>query len=212
MKILAINGSPRKIGNTALLLYRALEGAASQGAESELIHLYDLNFKGCISCFACKRKGGKSYGKCAMNDDLTPILEKVESADAIILGSPIYAGTVTGVIKSFMERLIFQYSTYGENSTSLFKRKIRTGFIYTMAATESMAEDFGYPHHFKLNEQTLARTLGTAESLIAIDTQFLDYIKDITSGIAPAKKAANCEEVFPQDCEKAFTMGVKFAS
>ena len=212
MKILAINGSPRKQGSTALLLNKALEGAASQGAETELIHLYDLNFKGCISCFACKSKGGKSYGNCAMIDDLTPILKKVEFADAVILGSPIYAGSVTGVIKSFMERLIFQYATYGENSVSLFKRKIRAGFIYTMAATESMAEDFGYLYHFKLNEQTLARTLGTAESLVAIDTQFLDYIKDITSSIAPVKKAESCEKRFSQDCEKAFTLGVKFAS
>ena len=62
MKILAINGSPRKNSNTATLLKKALEGAAAQGAETELIHLYDLNFKGCISCFACKLKDGKSYG------------------------------------------------------------------------------------------------------------------------------------------------------
>jgi multimeric flavodoxin WrbA len=59
MKIIAINGSPRKDWNIATLLNEALEGAASQGAENELIHLYDLNYKGCISCFACKTKGGK---------------------------------------------------------------------------------------------------------------------------------------------------------
>ena len=87
---MAFNGSPRKKWNTATLLEKALEGAASQGAETELIHLYDLNYKGCISCFACKTIGGKSYGKCAVRDDLTPIFRKVEKADAIILGSPIY--------------------------------------------------------------------------------------------------------------------------
>ncbi|SPF52384.1 hypothetical protein SBF1_5670010 [Candidatus Desulfosporosinus infrequens] len=54
MKIIAINGSPRKKWNTDILLNKALEGAASQGAETELIHLYDLNYKGCISCFACE--------------------------------------------------------------------------------------------------------------------------------------------------------------
>lgn len=54
MKVLAINGSPRKTWNTATVLTKALEGAASQGAQTELIHLYDLNYKGCISCFACK--------------------------------------------------------------------------------------------------------------------------------------------------------------
>jgi len=65
------------------LLEKALKGAASQGAETELIQLYDLNFKGCMSCFACKTKGGKSYGKCAIKDDLAPILKKVEQASNI---------------------------------------------------------------------------------------------------------------------------------
>ncbi len=54
MKILALNESPRKKWNTATLLKKALDGAASQGPKTELIHLYDLNYKGCISCFACK--------------------------------------------------------------------------------------------------------------------------------------------------------------
>ena len=73
MKVIAINGSPRKNWNTATMLEKALEGTASEGAETELIHLYDLNFKGCTSCFACKLKDGKSYGKCAMKDELTHV-------------------------------------------------------------------------------------------------------------------------------------------
>jgi multimeric flavodoxin WrbA len=87
MKVIAINGSPRKGWNTATLLNRALEGAASEGAETELIHLYDLDFKGCISCFACKLKGGKSYGQCAVKDELTPLLKQIEEeADALVIG------------------------------------------------------------------------------------------------------------------------------
>ena len=95
MKVFAINGSPRKTWNTAKLLQEVLKGAAAQGAETELIHLYDISFKGCTSCFGCKLKGGKSYGRCAMNDGLTPILEKLAGADTFVLGSPIYFGTVT---------------------------------------------------------------------------------------------------------------------
>jgi multimeric flavodoxin WrbA len=76
MKIIAFNGSPRKNWNTAMLLQKALEGAASEGAQTELIHLYDLNYKGCISCFACKTREGKSYGRCAVKDELTPVLKK----------------------------------------------------------------------------------------------------------------------------------------
>ena len=86
VKVLAINGSPRTKCNTATLLNNALEGAASRGAETELVHLYKLNFKGCISCFACKLKNGESYGRCAVNDDLTPILTKAEEARCHYLG------------------------------------------------------------------------------------------------------------------------------
>ena len=135
MKIIAVNGSPRKTWNTATLLKKALKGAASQGAETELVHLYDLNFKGCISCFACKTMGGKSYGKCAVRDDLRPILGKIAAADGLILGSPIYFGIVTGEMRSFMERLLFPYFTYTAPPQSLAPKQMPTGFIYTMNIT-----------------------------------------------------------------------------
>ena len=60
MKILAINGSPRKTWNTAQMLESALAGCRDAGAETKLVHLIDLNFKGCISCFGCKRLGGRA--------------------------------------------------------------------------------------------------------------------------------------------------------
>ena len=124
MKVIAINGSPRKGWNTATLLNRALVGAASEGADTELIHLYDLNFKGCTSCFACKLKDGKSYGRCALKDELTPVLKQIEEeADAIILGSPIYFGTVTGEMRSFMERLMFPYLTYTNPPPRYFRER-----------------------------------------------------------------------------------------
>ena len=78
MKVMAFNGSPRKKWNTATLLNKALEGAASQGAETKIVHLYDLDFKGCISCFTCKTRGGKSYGTCGVKDDLTPIYGEIK--------------------------------------------------------------------------------------------------------------------------------------
>ena len=56
-KVIAINGSPRKTWNTATLLEHALSGARSAGAETELIHLYDLDFKGCVSCFCLQAQG-----------------------------------------------------------------------------------------------------------------------------------------------------------
>ena len=93
MNVIGINGSPRKQWNTATLVAKALEGAAAKGATTELVHLYDLDFKGCKSCFACKTRGCKSYGKCILNDELAPVLEKIAAADALAIGSPIYFGT-----------------------------------------------------------------------------------------------------------------------
>lgn len=92
-KIFAINGSPRKNKNTAQLLQEALRGVKDKGAEVKLVNLYDLNFHGCYSCFACKRLGSSAFGKCIHKDDLQPILKEIhEEADALIMGMPIYFG------------------------------------------------------------------------------------------------------------------------
>jgi multimeric flavodoxin WrbA len=212
MKVIVLNGSPRKKWNTATLLKHALDGAASRGARTELIHLYDYNYKGCISCFACKLKEGKSYGRCAVNDELKPVLNKVHEADAIILGSPIYFGMPTGVMRSFTERLLFQYLTYDANHSSLFKRNIPTGLIYTMNIEESLLEVMGYDRIFTSIEMTFKRFFGSSETLLVTDTyQFNDYSKYETSAFSEAKKAQRKAEVFPEDCRKAFEMGVRFA-
>ena len=211
MKAIAINGSPRKKWNTATLLERALEGAASEGAETEIIHLYDLNFKGCISCFACKLKDGKSYGKCAMNDELTPVLEKLKDADAVILGSPIYLGNSTGEMRSFMERYIFPFLVYSENPRSLYPRNIPIGYIYTTGAKEENFDVFGLHKVIELNEGVATRIFGYSESLYSTDTyQFDDYSKYVADRFDPEEKAKRREEVFPKDCEKAFEMGIRF--
>ncbi|MGZ4894058.1 MAG: flavodoxin family protein [Halobacteriota archaeon] len=212
MNVLAINGSPRTKCNTATLLDSALEGAASQGAETELVHLYKLTFKGCISCFSCKLKNGESYGRCAVNDELTPVLKKVEEADAIILGSPIYLGTDTGEMRSFMERLIFPYLVYDENHSTLFKKKIRTGLIHTMGAPEDQIKLMGVDRHLSLVEMLMKRTFGEAESLFVTDTyQFDDYSKYESSRFNVEKKAERRREEFPKDRKRAFEMGVRFA-
>ena len=211
MKVIAINGSSRKKWNTATMLEKALEGAASEGVETELIHLYDLDFKGCISCFACKLKDGKSYGKCAMKDELTHVLDKLKDADAVILGSPIYLGNSTGEMRSFMERFIFPYMVYSANPMTLYLKKIPVGYIYTLGAKEEYLDAFGFRKVMELNEGVATRIFGYSESLYSTDTyQFDDYSKYVADRFDPEEKAKRRAEVFPQDCEKAFEMGVRF--
>ena len=211
MKVIAINGSPRKKWNTATLLEKALEGAVSEGAETELIHLYDLNFKGCTSCFACKLKNGKSYGKCAMEDELTPVLAKLKDVDAVFLGSPIYLGNSTGEMRSFMERYVFPYLVYSSEIPSLYPKNIPVGFIYTMGIKEEYFDLFGLNKTIELNENFSARIFGYSESMYSTDTyQFDDYSKYVADRFDPVEKAKWRKEVFPQDCQKAFEMGARF--
>jgi len=210
MKVLAINGSPRKNWNTATLLRNALDGAVSRGAETELIHLYDLTYTGCTSCFACKLKGKKSYGKCAVQDGLTPVLEMIEDVDALILGSPIYFGTVSGMMRCFMERLLFPYLVYTNPPSSLFVRTIQTACIYTMNVSEQQMEEYHYTVHTTLNESVLNRTFGHAESLFSFETlQFEDYDKVVYDYFDPEERKERRRTVFPQDCRRAFELGTR---
>jgi multimeric flavodoxin WrbA len=212
MKVIAFNGSPREDWNTATLLEKALEGAASQGAETELIHLYDLDYKGCKSCFECKTIGGESYGRCSVKDDLTPFLERIEEVDAIILGSPFYFGTASGEMRSFMERLMFPYLKYSGPPRSLFPKKIKTGFIYTMNARQEGMVPSGQEGRVTGNERLLQMLFGASESLCSYDTyQFEDYSKVVADLFDVEEKTKRREEVFPKDCEKAFEMGVRLA-
>ena len=215
MQVVAFNGSPRKTWNTAKLLGKALEGAASRGAETALVNLYDLHYQGCASCFGCKLKGGKSYGKCAIKDDLTPVLEQVRQAGALLLGSPIYFWTVTGEMKSFMERLMFPYYRYAKDDDplqTLFPRVIPTGFIYTLGAPEARMQEIGYQKAIGLNEMFLAKVFGKSESMVSCDTyQFEDYSRIDHTRFDETAKAAQRDRQFPLDCRKAFAMGARLA-
>lgn len=213
MEVIAINGSPRKRWNTAMMLEKALEGAASKGAQTALVHLYDLNYKGCISCFACKKRNGASYGKCAVKDDLWPIFRNIEAVDALILGSPIYFGDVTGAMRSFMERLLFQYLVYTNPRQTLFPKKIEIGLIYTMNAPAEEAKKIGYDRLFNFNENVMKMILGGAESLTSHETyQFEDYAKVVAPMFDVEQRKMRRDEIFPQDLQKAYDLGAKLAA
>lgn len=211
MKVIAVNGSPRKTNNTATLLEHALKGAESVGAETEMIHLNDLDFKGCISCFACKRKNGHP-GKCAVKDDLSPVLEKVSKADGLVLGSPIYLADVTAATRAFIERLIFSNISYDDYGKSYFEGSLSAAVVYTMNVPEAYAES--YKFIYETIESSFQRCLkGEVFSLKAYDTwQFDDYSKYFAGNFDEKHKAEVHKTQFPKDCEKAFEIGVKLGS
>lgn len=213
MKAIAVNGSPRKTWNTATLLEKALEGARDKGAETQLVHLYGLSYKGCVSCFSCKEIGGKSYGRCAARDELTPLLDEISEADVLILGSPLYFHTETGEMRSFLERLLFPYLTYTPGYTSIFPGKLQTGLIYTMNVKEKDLAAFGQDSTTAASRGVMTRIFGNCETLLCTDTlQFSDYSKYLCTAFDAAAKADRRREVFPQDCVKAYELGAKLVS
>jgi multimeric flavodoxin WrbA len=208
MKIIALNGSPRKNWNTYTLLEEASKGAQSRGAEVELINLYDIAYKGCVSCFACKRKGS-ILDQCVTRDGLFPILKKIRESDGFILGSPIYFNCVTGEMRSLMERLCFPYISYDRKPSS-FGKKINTAFIYTMNVPEAYLEVSGYAKMFTDNEKLLERIFGHSMTLVVTETyQFDDYSRYASSMFDPEQRASRHDTIFKEDCKKAFALGIR---
>ena len=213
MKVIAINGSPRRNWNTASLLQESLWGAASIGAETKMIHLYGLKYNGCLSCFACKKLGGPSFGRCAIKDELKPLLDEInDEAAAIIIGSPIYYGSITGNMQSFLERLLFQYNDYSPEMRSLLNRKIPVGAIYTMGAPREHMEKLGYAYNWERLKTAFEQYFGPYQQILSTDTlQFADY-SQYASSVFDVKHKHNVHDIqFPKDKVKAFDLGKSLA-
>lgn len=215
MRIYAVNGSPRKHGNTATVLMKALEGATAGGGPqigTELLHLYAYDYKGCISCFECKRLGGRSYGRCAVKDELTPVLEKLAQADGIIFGSPIYFKEISGMMRSFLERFLFQYFVYDREYSSLAPKKMQTAFIYTMNVPYAVMTEMQYPEQLASMEFFIGKAFSAPSVLHVNDTyQFSDYSKYKAECFSEKDKARHRAEQFPVDCQKAYELGRNMA-
>ena len=210
MKVLVVNGSPRKTKNTASLLKSMCKGAASKGAETEYVHLYGLKYTGCLSCFKCKLVGGKSYGRCAMRDELTPVLQAAHEAEVVILGSPVYLFCETGMMRSFLERFVFQYLLYTNKKPPLSPPKKATALVYTMNIKEKDIEAYGLNHSIAASKMFMERVFGGCEIFICSDTkQMDDYSKYETDYFDIAAKAKRHKELFPQELLRAFDFGAK---
>lgn len=214
MNFYAINGSPRRKGNTAEVLEKALDGVRSilPTAETGLVHLSDFNVAGCRSCFACKRKGGSSYGRCAVRDDLAPLLEKLADADGIIFGSPIYFMGVSAGLRALLERLLFPFGVYDAAYSSLAPKRMPTAFVYTMNVTEAGMAEFKLPALLSPLENFVGRIFSAPEILPVCDTvQFDDYSKYAAERFSEADKKRHREEHFPEDLRRAFALGRRMA-
>ena len=209
MNVIAINGSPRKNGNSAAMLDAAVKGALENGASCERIDLFDLDYKGCVSCFGCKLLGGESFGKCAQRDALTPVLDKILSADVLLLAAPLYFGETPGAVRNLLERLWFPGQQYAKNYRSAYPRRIKVGLMYTM----NLPSDAMYKDVLTRHVQNFTMLLGKTEYVTAVDTmQFEDYSKYASEMFDGAAKQLRKDTVFPTECQKAYEMAKRLTT
>lgn len=211
-KVFIMNGSPRENWNTAKMCKSFSDGLQTKGIETEIVNLYDIDFKGCRSCFACKLNGGKNFSRCAYPDELTSVLDKISHADGLVVASPIYFGDVTGVVRCFTERLMFPFFQYDGKFSSTAPKKLETALIYTMNVNEDACNQM-YTDFMKRIDWFYEKVFGTTPvRIFAFDTyQFSDYSKYASECFDPVHKKKQLEEQLPKDLNTAFNEGVKMA-
>ena len=122
MKVIAFNGSPKKNGNTAKAFGVIFEALNKEGIETELVQVGSSDIKPCTACFKCKeKKDGFCYG--TENDILNECLKKMYGSDGIIIGSPVYFGSLTPETKALIDRAGY----CSRNGGFLLKRKVCAG-------------------------------------------------------------------------------------
>ena len=207
-KIIIIYGGPRKNMNTAKLLQRFAEGAKSTNNDIEVktVRLYDLDYKGCMSCMACKLKG-KASNICRFKDALTPLLEEIAQADGLVLGSPIYFGDVTGQMRAFLERLSFPWLSYNDYSLTAPKR-MPVVLLETMNGTPERNNS----NHSGSMEWCITTALGEPQRIIAYNTtQVANYGNYELGGFSEEAKHAWRDAHWEEDLQKVFEAGRKMA-
>ena len=213
MKLLAVNGSPRRRMNTGTLLDKVAEGAVSKGAEADVIHLRDYEYTGCISCFHCKDPKGSSYGRCIKKDGLTTVLDQAHQADVLVLGSPFYFSVETAFMRAFQERLWFQYYLYTAKKPPLSPPKKAVALLYTMNVKEEDMGKYAKNAVIAVAKGAMERLFAPCEVFLATDTkQVKDYSRYEMDMWDVEEKERRHREVFPQDLERAFQMGATLVS
>ena len=136
MKVVAFNGSPRKNGNTAILIRYALQELTNEGIDTELVQLAGKKIRGCTACMKCFENRNR---RCIIDNDIVnSCIEKMIAADGIILGSPVYFTDVTAEMKALVDRAGFVSMANG----GLYRRKVGAAAVALRRAGAMLAAFF----------------------------------------------------------------------
>lgn len=206
-KIIVINAGPRTGWNTDRLLKAAAKGAEAAGHAVEYIDLFALDkYTGCISCFGCKSSA--NFGKCVCRDGLTAVLDKIGTADGLIMGSPNYLGNLTASFRALYERLVFQSLTYNKETPCCNPRKIPVRLFMTSNCAEEYYGAVGYDALLAQYKTTLTNFVGPTEIFCCGDTvQVKDYSRFNWTMFDPEAKKTRQEQTFDEYLTKAYELG-----
>lgn len=215
MKVVAINGSPRRTGNSAQMLKAFEAGVLSvvPDAEVEYVDLYTMKFTGCTSCFSCKRKGGEFYGRCPIKDGIHDLIEHAYEADALAIATPIYFGDMNAQTKCFLERALFSRTTYRINHDSVAKKPVPVTMIYTMNCPKELASEIGYTDTWDITERYIGNAFKHPVTRVcAYNTyQFRNYEDYEMEMFREEDKRSYRDENFDADLRAAYDAGVAAA-
>ena len=168
LKVVALNGSARKGGNTAILLRYVLKELEKEGIETELVEMSGATIHGCLSCRECSKKKDR---RCAQKNDMgNAYIEKMEQADGILLGSPTYVADVSSEMKALMDRACLVSRANG----SMFRRKVGAAVVAVRRAGAMHAFD-ALNHFFLISEMIIP---GSSYWNIGIGREIGDVEKD----------------------------------
>lgn len=184
MKVVGFVGSPRIKGNTTSIVNEVLRGASEAGAETRIFNLNELSIRGCQACYKCQTP----EGKCVQVDGMTPLYDEIVSADAVVIGTPVFMLQITGQTKIFIDRL-FALLYLKDGKPGAFRNKIRGKKAVTVYS-QGQPETALFASSFDLHEGVLA-FLGfkVEERITAGGTASLDSAKNNQTVMDQAYKA-----------------------
>lgn len=180
MKVLLINGSPREKGNTYCMLAEAAKTLEQQGIESEIVHIGVKPVRGCIACGQCK---AKQLGRCVFDDDVcNRISEKMQDADALVVGSPVYYGVPNGSVLSLIQRMLFSAGSSFVNKPVAVACVCRRGGA--TAAIQALTMPFQMMNMPVVTSQYWNIAYGREEGQALCDTEGMQTMRTMANNMA----------------------------
>lgn len=179
-KVLLINGSPHKNGNTFLALSEAARTLESNGIDTEIVQIGVKPVRGCIACGQCRQK---QLGHCVFDDDVcNRISEKLDDADAIIVGSPVYYGQPNGSVLSLVQRMFFSAGNKVQNKPAAAVCVCRRGGA--TAAFQAMNMPFQMMNMPVVTSQYWNIVYGREEGQASLDTEGMQTMRTLAANMA----------------------------